>query len=207
MNYRFPKGRILVFCKAPVPGSVKTRLIPPLSPGEAADLHRELAAKTLERCHVSRLCPVQLWCSPAIEHPFFNRCAADFGVTLHLQQGADLGEKMDHAMRSALSGSDYALLLGCDCPSLTAENLADALRALRDGREVALAPAIDGGYVLIGLRRPRSELFGGIHWGESTVLESTLRRIWKLDLDCFTLPEQWDLDTPADLNRYRSMLQ
>ncbi|MCF7964119.1 MAG: TIGR04282 family arsenosugar biosynthesis glycosyltransferase [Methylobacter tundripaludum] len=203
MTYKYPDAVLMIFCKAPVPGQVKTRLIPQLTAGQAAELHIELSTKTLQRAVQSNLCPVQLWCAPATEHPFFTESAANYPLVLRQQQGADLGERMHHAFCSALADYSHALLMGCDCPSLTGQDLEQALAALNQKNEVVLAPAEDGGYVLIGFNRPQPELFDNMPWGTSRVLDETRDRIARHRLRHHELREQWDLDTPKDLERYR----
>lgn len=204
MTYKYPNAVLMIFCKAPVPGQVKTRLIPELTAEQAAELHIDLSIKTLQRATLSNLCPVELWCAPTIEHVFFAESAATYPLILKQQQGADLGERMHHAFRTALATYSHALLMGCDCPSLTEQDLEEALTALNPENEVVLAPAEDGGYVLIGLSRPHPELFGNMLWGTARVLDETRRRIEHCKLRHHELKRQWDLDTPQDLKRYRA---
>lgn len=206
MTYKYPNAVLMIFCKAPVPGQVKTRLIPELSAEQAAELHIELSIRTLQRATQNNLCPVQLWCTPATDHKFFTASKAAYPLVLKQQQGADLGERMHQAFCSALAGYSHALLMGCDCPSLTAKDLEQALTALHQGSEVVLAPAEDGGYVLIGLNRPHPELFDAMPWGTERVLDQTRKRIQRYKLRHYELNEQWDLDTPVDLERYRGSL-
>jgi len=205
MTYQYPNAVLMIFCKAPVPGQVKTRLIPELTAEQAAELHIELSTQTLQRAIESNLCPVQLWCSPTTGHSFFTESAAAYPITLRQQQGADLGERMHHAFCSALAGYSHALLMGCDCPSLTGQDLEQALTALTQDNEVVLAPAEDGGYVLIGLNKPHSELFDNMPWGMAKVLEQTRNRIEHHKLRHHELSEQWDVDMKKDLERYRSL--
>lgn len=203
MNYKYPDSVLMIFCKAPIPGQVKTRLIPELTAEQAAELHIELSTKTLQRAIQSNLCPVQLWCTPTTDHAFFATAKAAYPLVLKQQQGADLGERMHRAFCSALAGYSHALLMGCDCPSLTEQDLDLALTALNQDNEVVLAPAEDGGYVLIGLNRPQPELFDNMPWGTARVLDETRSRIARYKLHHHELCEQWDLDTPEDLERYR----
>jgi rSAM/selenodomain-associated transferase 1 len=207
MTYKYPNAVLMIFCKAPVPGQVKTRLMPELTPEQAAELHIELSTKTLQRATQSHLCPVQLWCTPTTDHGFFTASAATYPITLRQQQGTDLGERMHRAFCSALAGYSHAVLMGCDCPSLTEQDLEQALTALNQENEVVLAPAEDGGYVLIGLNRPRPELFDNMQWGTELVLEQTRNRIERYKFRCHELSEQWDLDTAEDLERYRGLAQ
>jgi rSAM/selenodomain-associated transferase 1 len=203
MTYKYPDAALMIFCKAPIPSQVKTRLIPELTAEQAAELHIELSMKTLQRATQSRLCPVQLWCAPTTDHEFFNASKSAYPVALKQQQGADLGQRMHHAFCSALADYSHALLVGCDCPSLTEQDLEQALAALNQENEVVLAPAEDGGYVLIGLNRPQPELFDNMPWGTARVLDETRNRIERYKLRHHELSKQWDLDTPEDLERYR----
>ena len=201
MSYQHPDTALLIFCKAPVPGQVKTRLMPFLSAEQAAELHIQLTTRILLLLTQQDICPIQLWCSPSAEHPFFRECVKMFNITLHVQQGSDLGERMHNALTSALLENKHGILIGCDCPSLTGYDLREACTALEQKNDVVLAPAEDGGYVLMGLNRPQPELFCNINWGTSTVLESTRRSIKQSKLRCHELREQWDVDTPEDLQR------
>ena len=203
MTYKYPDAVLMIFCKAPVPGQVKTRLIPDLTAEQAAELHIELSTKTLQRATQSNLCPVQLWCTPTTDHDFFTASKAAYPLLLKQQQGADLGERMHRAFCSAFSGYSRALLMGCDCPSMTEQDLEQALIALNQENDVVLAPAEDGGYVMIGLTRPHPELFDNMPWGTERVLAQTRARIKRYKLRHHELNEQWDLDTPKDLERYR----
>lgn len=201
-SYLYPETTILVFCKAPVPGQVKTRLTSAISAETAADIHIKLTTRTLKMLADARLCPIQLWCSPDIQHDFFQACTEDYGVSLHLQQGSDLGERMHTGFTDALEQFSNVLVVGCDCPSLVAQDFNQAITALNSGYDIVLAPAQDGGYTLIGLNHIQPELFSQINWGSSKVLASTRNKIVKLKLNCFELAEQWDVDTPEDLARY-----
>jgi len=97
------------------------------------------------------------------------------------------------------------LLIGCDCPSLTEQDLEEALTVLNQRRCCVLAPAEDGGYVLIGLNQPHPELFDNMPWGTGLVLEHTRTRIQQNNLDYHALNQQWDVDTPKDLAKYRAL--
>ncbi|MBM4208217.1 MAG: glycosyltransferase [Gammaproteobacteria bacterium] len=175
--YRYPDAVILVFCKAPVPGQVKTRLTPPLTGEEAAQLHKELSELTLMKATHNALCPVQLWCAPDIGHPYFVSLEQCYAIERRQQQGDDLGARMNHAFAEALTHYKSAVLIGCDCPSFTSDDLEQALVNLRQGKTCVLAPAEDGGYVLIGLNRQLPFLFEDIVWGTEQVLAQSLMRL------------------------------
>lgn len=192
-------GVILVFTKAPVAGEVKTRLIPMLGAQGAARLHEQLARHCITQASAAALCPVQLWCTPDTAHPFFIQCQKEFGVALHTQQGADLGARMAHALSTALNRVSYAVIIGTDCPDMTAHDLRAALDALQQGYDAVLGPAEDGGYVLLGLRRVALELFENIPWGTEQVLNITHARLKRLQWRCHELPARRDVDRPQDL--------
>lgn len=204
VEWEFPQSRLLVFAKAPTPGRVKTRLIRRLGPRGAAALYRGLLRRTLRTATTARLCPVQLWCAPDSQHGFFSRCRRRYGVTLHRQSDGDLGARMQRALTLVLRRHACALLIGADCPSLTEAGLRAALTALAQGQDAVVGPAEDGGYVLIGLRRPGAALFRTIPWGSGTVLAATRRRLRRAGLTWLELPLGWDVDRPADVRRLKA---
>jgi rSAM/selenodomain-associated transferase 1 len=201
----FPEGRLLVFAKAPVPGQVKTRLAGKLGRIGAAKLYQRMLQQTLVTATSGRLCPVQLWCAPDTRHGFFKACRRAFGVSLHPQHGSDLGQRMQHALITVLRANPYVLLMGGDCLSLGVDELRFALAVLAAGQEAVLGPAADGGYLLLGLRRPHSALFRGIHWGSDQVLAATRRRLRRAGLTGVELPTGWDVDHPRDLRRLQRL--
>lgn len=196
---------ILIFCKAPVPGKVKTRLTTAFSAEDAAEIHRQLSLQTIATVVTSHLCQVQLWCSPTMEHVFFQRIVAQYPVSLHQQAEGDLGQKMHYAISLALETCRNAIVIGCDCPTLSKEDFQESITALNNGSDIVLAPAEDGGYVLIGMHQPHTEIFRGITWGSSLVLAETRTRISYLQLKSYELNDHWDIDTPDDLKRLRNM--
>ncbi|MCL5668994.1 MAG: TIGR04282 family arsenosugar biosynthesis glycosyltransferase [Gammaproteobacteria bacterium] len=195
----FPGGVILIFAKAPVAGEVKTRLIPTLGAQGAARLHEQLARRCIAQASAAALSPVQLWCAPDAAHPFFMQCQKEFGVTLHTQQGGDLGARMAHALSTALETASYTIIIGTDCPALTAHDLREALAMLEQGYDAVLGPAEDGGYVLLGLRRVAPQPFENIPWGTEQVLDLTRARLKQLQWRWHELPARRDIDRPQDL--------
>ncbi len=206
-DMEFPSGRILVFAKAPVPGKVKTRLIRHYGAKGAVNIQKNLVDDTLRRLYFAQLSPVELWCAPDNNHGFFHSCRRNFNVAIKIQTGAgtgaDLGRRMHHALRHSLRRCAYAVLIGADCPSLGVAELRQALHYLHDGDDFVLGPAQDGGYVLIGMRKPASAVFRGVRWGEATVLNATRRRLRRTGLSWSELATGWDVDYPADVRRYR----
>lgn len=201
----FPAIRLLVFAKAPVAGQVKTRLQPALNARQAADLHAQLVADSLARFTARALCPVELHCAPDTEHPLFQTLARYHSIECRPQQGRDLGERMGHAVARSLAAGHWPVVVGTDCPLLDAAVLATACAALMAGHPAVLGPAEDGGYVLLGLRRPAPVLFQDMDWGTERVLARTRQILLGLGWDWAELAPLWDLDRPQDLHRYRQL--
>lgn len=194
----YPDARILVFAKAPIPGLVKTRLIPALGAEGAAQLAADMLVHLLERLALAHLAPLQLWCAPTADHPLFRRLAERHGVVLHVQHGADLGVRLRGGAEQALSEASRVLLIGADIPDLDADYCARALRALSSA-DAVIGPVLDGGYGLLGLKRAAPPLFERMPWGTSRVGAITRRRIIALGWSCAELPRLRDLDRPDDL--------
>lgn len=199
-----PRTVFQVFAKAPVPGYAKTRLIPALGPEGSARLQAALVRHALRLCSeaAARVSgSVELWCMPDCTHPVFRDCGTRFAVALHRQQGADLGERMRFALGAGLARAAGAVLLGTDAPTLDAAQLGRAARALTGGCDAVIAPAQDGGYVLIGLTRIDRELFEGVSWGTARVLHQTRERLRHLAYRWLELAPQYDIDRPEDWER------
>lgn len=188
-----------VFSKPPRPGQVKSRLIPALGEAGAASLYRRLLEQTLETAAASHFGTLELWTTDPADHET-RQLAVRHGARLQRQAGADLGERMSHALNIALSRARFAVLIGCDCPQLTSVDLRQAAGWLRSGADAVLGPATDGGYYLIALRRPILSLFSGIDWGTGQVLEQTRSRLRRGGLAWHELPEYRDIDRPEDLD-------
>ena len=199
---KYDDARILVFCKAPIAGEVKTRLIPLLDADGARALYEDLASRMLKTCVTADLAPVQLWCTPDTTHDFFSR----FNTSLHQQLGDDLGQRMYRALSTALAetGIQRAILIGTDCPTIDGTYLTRALDALQD-HDVVLGPAEDGGYGLIGLRNIDASYFSGIAWSTDQVCAETCRRFNSADANWALLPLIWDVDRAEDVSRYRRL--
>jgi rSAM/selenodomain-associated transferase 1 len=150
----------------------------------------------------SGLCPVELWCAPDTAHPFFLQCRRQFGVALHEQVQGDLGLRMAQALDGAGRSGRPLVLIGADCPALSAGDLEQALAMLEQGTEVVLGPAEDGGYYLIGMRVSYPFVFDNIPWGTSAVLERTIERLNGLGIKWRCLATHRDLDTEEDYHAW-----
>lgn len=189
---------VAVFARAPVPGRAKTRLAARIGPWHAVRLQRRLTLRTLELARQAFPGRVTLYGSA--RHGFFRSLRVPFAV----QRGRDLGERMFRAAERALRRHRAVLIVGTDCPAFSVRDLRRAARLLR-GADVVLAPAEDGGYALIGLRRARAALFDGMEWGGERVLRDTLHAAAREGLKVGLLRTVWDLDRPEDLERLRAL--
>lgn len=195
-----PETAVAVFAKAPVAGAVKTRLAGILGAAGAAGLQAGLVRHALGTAATARIGPVSLWCSPDATHSFFARCREEFGALLEEQRGDDLGSRMRNAFEPAWSARRPLLVMGADCPALTADHLKRAAEALRT-MDAVLVPAEDGGYVLLGLARPLPSLFDAIPWGGAAVMARTRERLEHARARWVELPALWDVDRPEDYAR------
>jgi len=192
--------RLAVFARIPAPGRVKTRLSPAIPPALSARLYLAMLADALEGAMSADPGHVSVFWASAGDPP--AGLSLPEGVAVRHQQGADLGERLSSAFAELLAGpGDRAVVMGSDCPDLGPAVLGEAFAALGD-RDLVLGPARDGGYYLIGLRRPAARLFEGVSWGTDQVLAQTLERAERLGLEVARLAALDDIDSPEDLVRF-----
>jgi len=200
---------VLVFTRTPLPGRVKTRLIPAIGAERAANLHRAMLWRAVSTATQAGVGPVGLWCSPASEHPYIAEIQRTFALDLYIQVGENLGERMHLALQSQLGHTGNtrgAVLVGTDCPFLQARDLQLAAQALREGCDAVIGPAQDGGYYLIGVRESDMEVFSGIQWGSGQVLAVTRRKFRNRGWRWRELATRRDVDRPADLAAVADLL-
>ncbi len=186
---------IFLFAKAPLAGSVKTRLVGPV--GDAAEVAE------LYQCFVRDM--LELLAGFATEADLELRtdaqtpCWSDVPVPRGLQSAGDLGRRMLDALASALdSGRPQAIIVGSDAPTLPPSHLR---RLLDSPADVALGPCQDGGYYAIACRRVHPRMFAGVEWSAASALEQTVAAATRCGLRV-ELGEPWfDVDTPGDLER------
>ena len=199
------KQRVLaLFAKAPAPGQVKTRLVPPLSPVQAAELYEAMLRDILDQHAGSGSADRALWYTPADALPWFQAAVpASFGLYPQLENA--LPARMAHLFRvHAREGYREIVLRGTDSPTLPLERVENAFEALARV-DLVLCPDRDGGYNLIGLREPRDELFG-LEMSTASVLAETLERARATGLRAELLPAHYDVDTAEDLRLLRADL-
>lgn len=181
-----------------MPGHAKTRLIPALGAEGAARLHEWLVGGTVEMAAGSVCQAVTLWCTPDAEHPLFQRLHVRHGVALRVQREGDLGVRMQAALQTELEHGP-AILVGTDCPGLTAEIVAQAAEALHAGDDAVFVPALDGGYALVGVGRSDPRLFDRVAWGTAEVMAQTRARLRTMGWRWRELEPLADIDRPEDL--------
>jgi rSAM/selenodomain-associated transferase 1 len=190
---------LVIMAKAPQPGSVKTRLCPPLSYSEAAELYRCFVLDTMAKARTLSSVGLLLAYTPAGSKDFFASLAP--GAILMQQQGDDLGDRMATCFSQSFAlGYHRVLLTGSDLPTLPADHLRQAVALIAKPQvDVVLGPSADGGYYLIGLRQLHRALFDNMRWSTDTVFAETVRRAEVSGLHVAHLPRWYDVDTPADL--------
>jgi hypothetical protein len=193
---------IAVLAKAPVMGFAKTRLIPALGAGRAARLQARLIERAVDTASTAATGPVTVWAAPDESHSAFAALRTRFKISLARQPDGDLGARMLAALKAA---GGPALVIGADCPALMPVHLRMAADVLRGGGDAVVCPAEDGGYVLIGMRKPLAALFAGMAWGTGEVMEETRRRLRYQRLAWQEPVTLWDVDVSEDLPRLRGL--
>lgn len=200
-------AHLIIFAKAPQPGLAKTRLIPALGAGGAAALAHRLLSHTLGQALAANLQTVELCMSPAPGDPAWQTLQLPQPITPSDQGSGDLGQRMSRAVDRALSNQQGpVLVIGTDCPALSAAHILEASKQLTT-HDAVLIPAADGGYVLLGLQAPCPELFTDMAWSTATVATETRRRMAKLSMRVWLGPVLNDIDDPADLKHLPESLK
>lgn len=204
---------LILFMKAPRPGTVKTRLTSRVSPGAAAALYRAFILDTLHIAQGIAGASLHVAWAPEDGLADLRSALGNPDVKWTGQQGSHLGERLSNAFAAFLqSGWDKTVVLGGDSPLLPRAYVEKAFESL-DRHDVVLGPAEDGGYYLIGMRRGVKvagrcdRLFESIHWGTGHVLRQTRAAIRASGLSCHELPVWHDVDRPADLDRVAREIQ
>jgi rSAM/selenodomain-associated transferase 1 len=194
---------LLIMAKRPMAGRAKTRLVPPLSHQQAADLYECFLRDTLDLVRQAArgpgIRPVIAYV-PASSRAYFADLAPDFEY--HQQEGPDLGARLDNALTHYLSlGHRVVAAINSDSPTLPASYLSAAFEKLEGETDVVLGPCHDGGYYLIGLKRPAPRLLREVRMSTSHVVADTLRLAAEEGLRVELLPTWYDVDDAASLAR------
>lgn len=183
------KSLLIIFTRTPVYGKVKKRLAIKLGKPKALQIHHRLVEHTLAVANTSgMLFKVYLSEEPASSQTFSYK----------IQSGNDLGERMNNALQTELAQYSKVCLIGSDCLALTDTEITNAFNQL-DTTDVVIGPAVDGGYYLIGMKKPQPKLFEDISWGSSSVLADTLQKCTNSGLMVHQLSLLNDIDRPEDV--------
>jgi rSAM/selenodomain-associated transferase 1 len=203
---------LLIFAKAPVPGRVKTRLLPAVTTAGAAEIQKACITDTLRMAGKVRGCDLFLFGAggPAYFRALVQRGPSGqtrwHGAKFWPQRGRDLGERLENAFRKVFRrGYRHVVVIGTDTPWMGAARIGEAFQALVK-EDVVLGPCRDGGYYLLGLRRFLPEFFRGIPWGTSRACRATLRAARRCGAKGKILRMDFDLDRPGDLRRAKRLL-
>ena len=197
---------LIVVAKRPAPGRTKTRLTPPLSPQQAADLYECFLRDTLDLMRCVPDVRRAIAYLPLEARDYFAQLAHDFDLIP--QTGTDLGARLDHALTHYLDqGYARAAIMNSDGPTQPIENLRQAFRTLSDHTDVVLGPSADGGYYLIGLKQPAPRLLREVRMSTPTVLADTLALAQEERLRVALLPQWYDVDDLASLQQLITELQ
>ncbi|MDY6933922.1 MAG: TIGR04282 family arsenosugar biosynthesis glycosyltransferase [Spirochaetota bacterium] len=189
---------LILFVKSPIMGKVKTRLQPEMSMEDSLSLYSAMLKDLIVSLNVLSSIEIFIFYWP---HDGLKEIENLLGIFLKYipQEGKDLGERMHRAFLWAFSkGFSRAVIIGSDIPTLKPSNITDAFRSLNHS-DVVLGPSIDGGYYLIGLKKPYPEIFRDIPWSTDVVLKNTLHKVDKMSLTASQLSPKRDIDTFSDV--------
>jgi len=192
-----PKGVLLIFTKNPEKGKVKTRLAATVGDDRALLIYKSLLAHTrgvAKSISAKRL----LFYSETIAK---DDAWASTDFEKHLQHSGDLGERISAAFETGFQEGGPVLIIGSDCPQLSASIVNDAFAALKK-HDFVLGPAMDGGYYLLGMQAFSPSLFQDIAWSTAEVAQETRKKIEILGASCHELPILSDIDYEEDWEKY-----
>ncbi|MBO1224719.1 MAG: TIGR04282 family arsenosugar biosynthesis glycosyltransferase [Candidatus Scalindua sediminis] len=199
---------LVVFVKDPIPGRVKTRLTPRITPDEAAKLYKAFTidiisnARKLKRNSVNN---VTVAYTPIGAEKAFRKLVKQ-PTNFLPQKGKNLGERMKNAFKQSFAeGAKRVVIIGTDSPTLPVSYIQKAFDILKK-IPIVIGPTFDGGYYLIGLSGLNDDIFDGIGWSTSRVFDQTLTRIKSLNTQVYVLPPWYDVDTSEDLEFLRTHL-
>lgn len=189
--------RVVIVVKAPEPGKAKTRLIPALGAGGAAALAERMMYQAVATACAATPC-VELYMTPPANSPVWSAFSLPTQLARSDQPEGDLGQRMSMVAERAIQSGEQVILIGTDCPALTTEHLREVKAALQQYDAVVI-PALDGGYVLLGLGRYSSFLFEGIAWSTAQVCRETVQKLLSLQWSFLVMSPLPDIDEPDSL--------
>lgn len=202
LNIQKSTVAVAIICKTPIPGLSKTRLSPPLAKEDCAEISRcfirDLSATIQALVDEGDVVGYAVYTPLGSEEELRELLPVDFGL---VPQGeGDLGARLLRGTEDLLNlGHAGAILVNSDSPTLPKKILRDAVNAVRQGDNVTLSPAVDGGYTLIGLSRPHAHLFRDMPWSTDVVYRRTLEKAREIDLDVISVEGWYDVDDASSL--------
>lgn len=190
---------ICIFAKPPIPGSVKTRLIPELGPERAAELAEAFLEDTVAMVRTVSWAECIIAATKTFERSYFKP------EEVWLQSEGDLGDRLEKVLRLALKRRPIVLAIGADSPGLPAAFLEGAREALKTA-DAVLGPSSDGGFYLIGLKDCPVGVLDGIQWSHSTTLAATTAKLEQFGMKTVLINPWFDIDSHQDLERLRRQL-
>jgi len=199
------KNALVIFAKDPVEGKVKTRLQSLLDIPTICQLYTRFLDDTLKIGFSVPRTDLFAGVYPSLDSGYFDKAAVSGKLQLFLQQGENLGDRMQKAFADRFNeGYERVVIIGGDSPTLPKGYIETAFDCDRD---VVLGPSTDGGYYLIGMNRRVVDIFEGVNWGTERVLSQTLDRIRERAVTLELLPVWYDVDLPDELRFLKTHLQ
>jgi rSAM/selenodomain-associated transferase 1 len=210
------ENAVIIFLKYPEPGKVKTRLAKALGDEKACDIYKLLAENVIKNIFTKNpgTYTIQFFFTPADKEteikdwlkPILNDTQG-IKIQFRTQEGRNLGERMSNAFKEILQEKNCkkCIIVGTDCPEIDATLIENAFDVLKE-KDIVIGPCRDGGYYLLGMSRPASNLFVDIDWSTDRVFEQTMEKVHKNNLSCGILKTLMDIDTIEDLYRERGHL-
>lgn len=200
------KQALILFTRIPVPGKTKTRLMPYFSPKQCAKLHTCFLKDISDQC---RKVKADCFVCYAPENGDVKELQDILGKQKEYfpQTGESLGQRMYHSLEYVLGlGYDVCLLMGTDIPEVSSPDLEKAFQVLKE-KDAVFGRTADGGYYLVGMKRPIPEAFGLKQYGHSHVFEDTLKELSDAGINVGFTTKHQDMDTPEDLRCYRQRMR
>ncbi len=194
---------LIIFAKNPIPGKVKTRVTPHITPTDAAELYKAFIVDIVSNTLILKCDRIVIAYTPLNAETSFHEICGQ-SINYIPQEGYDLGERMKNAFRYTFDkGSKRTVIIGTDSPTLPLSYIRKAFSVL-EKVPITIGPTFDGGYYLVGLSEQNNDIFDGVEWSTSRVFSQTLTRIKALNKQFYLLPPWYDVDTPEDLKFLRS---
>ena len=192
---------IAILAKAPVPGTVRTPLIPLLGAESAATLYERCTDHAIAAAIEADIGPVELWCRPTMLNSFFAEMARKHPITLRVQGSGDLGMRLFRTFEALLSAHPHAIVMGSNCPAVMSVHLRMAAEALEEGFDAAFVPMENGRCALGALRKASEEVFKDLSWTTGSAMDAMVSRLRDARWRWLDLPALWDLDAPGGFAR------